>query len=41
MSKQSYHHGNLREALVNTALQSLTCQRAGDISLRKLRGSSV
>ncbi len=38
MSKQSYHHGNLREALVNTALQSLTCQRAGDISLRKLAG---
>ena len=38
MCRQNYHHGNLREALVDTALKSLECQRAGDISLRKLAG---
>ncbi len=36
MTKQSYHHGSLREALIDTALESLTYQRAGEISLRKL-----
>lgn len=38
MSRQRYHHGNLREALVSASLESLTRQRASEISLRKLAG---
>jgi len=36
MPRKGYHHGNLREELVGTALANLKEQRAQDISLRKL-----
>lgn len=36
MTRQAYHHGNLGEALVQTALAALSEQRAGELSLRKL-----
>ena len=38
MSKQSYHHGDLREALLKAALGRLEEERASEISLRKLAG---
>ncbi len=34
--KTNYHHGNLREGLINTAAYLLETQSVGDISLRKI-----
>ena len=36
MSKKSYHHGNLREALVNAALEILADDGVEGVSLRKV-----
>jgi AcrR family transcriptional regulator len=36
MAKKGYHHGDLREELIRTALANLADQRVHDMSLRKL-----
>ncbi len=38
LKKTSYHHGNLKEALVETALEMLKTLKPDDLSLRKLAG---